>query len=137
MDQPNPAPTYDDAADTVQQGGTVVDSDTIDYNYAQYEFDLGIGSLDYPPPVGAFDRRVLALPIAECTTDDSGQSTLDVVGFGCYFLLQEVQQQGTEAQIFGQFLEGCNAGGLPGPAPVDSPAPYRIQLYKDTDSSDS
>ena len=137
VDQPNPTLTYDDAADTVQQGGTVVDYETIDYSYAQYESDVSLGALDNPPPVGAYDRRVLALPIASCTADDSGQTTLDVVGFGCYFLLQQVQQQGNEAQIFGQFLEGCNSGGLPGPAPVDSPAPYRIQLYKDTDSADS
>jgi hypothetical protein len=137
VDQPNPALTYDDAADTVQQGGTTVEADTIDYGFEQYEFDVNNGMLDYPPPVGAYNRRVLALPMASCTADASGQVTLDVVGFGCYFLLQQVQQKGNEAQIFGQFIEGCNAGGLPGPAPVAGPAPYRIQLYKDTDSADS
>jgi hypothetical protein len=137
VDQPNPPLTYDDAADTVQQGGTTVDHETIDYGFEQYEFEVNNGLLDNPPPVGAYNRRVLALPIASCTGDQSGQVTLDVVGFGCYFLLQQVKQKGNEAQIFGQFIEGCNSGGLPGPAPVAGPAPYRIQLYKDTDSADS
>jgi hypothetical protein len=93
--------------------------------------------LDNPPPDGAFNRRLLALPIAECTADAGGQTTLDVVGFGCYFLLQQAVQKGNEAQIFGQFIESCNAGGVPGPDPVAGPGPYRIQLYKDPDSGDS
>jgi Flp pilus assembly protein TadG len=135
--QPNPPLTYDDAADTVQQGGTTVDYQTIDYGFEQYASDVNNGIFDNPPPVGAYNRRVLALPISSCTGDASGQVTLDVLGFGCYFLLQQVQQQGNEAQIFGQFIEGCNAGGLPGPAPDAGPAPYRIQLYKDTGSADS
>ena len=77
------------------------------------------------------------MPIARCDGASSGQTTLDVVGFGCYFLLQRVVQKGNEAQIFGQFIEGCTASGMPGPNPVAGPDPYVIQLYKDPDSGDS
>ena len=136
-DQPSPPVTYDDDTDTIQQGGSVVDDQSIDYAWDQYQFDVENEQWDNPPPAGAFNRRVLALPVAECTADAGGQTTLNVVGFGCYFLIQEAVQKGNEAQIFGQFIEGCNAGGMPGPAPVAGPGPYRIQLYDDSDSSDS
>ena len=135
--QPSPPVQYDDPTDTVTQNGSVVNQNTIDYNWAMYLQDLILGNLTNPPPVGVYERRVLALPIARCDGSDSGQSTLDIVGFGCYFLLQQVQQQGNEAQIFGQFIEGCNASGLAGPDPDSGPEPYLIQLYKDPDSGDS
>ena len=64
-----------------------------------------------------------------------------MLGFGCYFLLQETVQTGgpggNEAHVYGQFIRSCNAGGLSGPAPGDGPGLYIIQLYKDPDSPDS
>lgn len=135
--QPSPPVTYDEIGDTINQNGQVVNDSTLDYGWDQYSADVANNILTNPPPEGVFERRVLALPVADCAVDGNGQVTLDVVGFGCYFMLQEVQQQGTEAQIFGQFIEGCSAGGLPGPDPVAGPGPYIIQLYKDPDSVDS
>lgn len=135
--QPNPPLSYDDENDLINQNGSTVDDQTVDYGWEQYASDVENDFLDYPVPVGVYERRVMALPIARCTGEDDGQSTLDVVGFGCYFMLQEVKQKGNEAQIFGQFLESCAAGGAPGPAPDAGPSPYIIQLYKDPDSQDS
>lgn len=135
--QPDPPLSYDEENAQIIQNGTAVDNETIDYGWEQYTQDVVNNYLDYPPPVGVYERRVMALPIARCDGGSSGSTTLDVVGFGCYFMLQEVNQQGTEAQIFGQFLSGCKAGGAPGPSPVSGPAPYIIQLYKDPDSQDS
>ena len=135
--QPSPQLQYDDASDTVTQNGTVIDDTTLDYGWDDYQFDVSHDILSNWPPTGVYERRVLALPIARCDGTSSGQSTLDVVGFGCYFMLQQVVQKGTEAQIFGQFIEGCTAGGIPGPNPVSGPDPYLIQLYKDPDSGDS
>jgi hypothetical protein len=60
-----------------------------------------------------------------------------VLGFGCYFLLQEALQKGNESHVYGQFIEDCNAGGVPGPAPGNAPGLYIIQLYKDPDSPDA
>lgn len=135
--QPSPKLTYDGDADTINQGGQIVDDSTLDYGWEQYATDVGKGNLTNPPPEGVYERRVMALPVAECGVDSNGQSTLDVVGFGCYFMIQEVNQKGNEAQIFGQFIEGCSAGGVPGPSPVDGPGLHTIILYKDSDSVDS
>ncbi len=135
--QPHPALTYDDATEQIMQNGAPADYQTIDYAWDQYVQDVTNNFLDYPPPVGVYERRVMALPIARCDGGSSGQATLEVVGFGCYYMLQEVNQQGNEAHIFGQFLAGCRAGGAPGPSPVSGPAPYIIQLYKDPDSRES
>jgi hypothetical protein len=135
--QPSPSLDYDDATDTVTQNGAVVDETTLDYGWSDYQFDVANGFLQNFPPTGVYERRVLALPIARCDGATSGQSTLDIVGFGCYFLLQQVQQQGNEAQIFGQFIDGCGANGVSGPDPVSGPEPYLIQLYRDPDSGDS
>lgn len=135
--QPSPQLSYEDATDSVTQNGSAIDDTTIDYGWDQYDFDVSHDILTYPPPTGVYGRRVLALPIARCDGASTGQSTLEVVGFGCYFMLQQVIQQGTEAQIFGQFIQGCTAGGIPGPDPVSGPDPYVIQLYKDPGSADS
>jgi Flp pilus assembly protein TadG len=135
--QPNPRLNYDDESAQVMQNGAATDDQTIDYGWDQYVQDITNNYLDYPPPIGVYERRVMALPVARCDGASSGSTTLEVVGFGCYFMLQQVKQQGTEAQIFGQFLTGCRAGGAPGPNPVSGPAPYIIQLYKDPDSRDS
>ena len=85
---------------------------------------------------GKFWRRVLALPVADCTGDETGQSTLDIIGFACYFMLQPIAG-GNDKRIFGQFVEGCLAGGVPGINPGAGTGPYVIQLYKDPDSIDS
>jgi Flp pilus assembly protein TadG len=135
--EPAPALRYESASDSVYQDTTVATADSIDYGWEQYSFDVTNGNLNNPPPTGVYERRVLALPIARCDGGSSGASTLEVVGFGCYFMLQRVVQKGTEAQIFGQFIEGCTANGAPGPNPVAGPDPYLIQLYKDPDSGDS
>jgi hypothetical protein len=135
--QPNPLLSYDDANEQVMQNGSAVDDQTIDYGWDQYAEDIASNYLDYPPPVGVYERRVMALPVARCDGATSGQATLDVIGFGCYFMLQQVKQKGNEAEIYGQFLKGCAAGGAPGPDPVSGPGPYIIQLYKDPDSQDS
>ena len=94
---------------------------------------------DFPAdgsPAGVEWRRILAMPVADCTGDETGQSTLEVIGFACYFMLQRIGG-GTDKNIFGQFVNGCLAGGAPGPDPGEGPGPYIIQLYKDPDSADS
>ena len=76
-------------------------------------------TVDIPPPTAA------------------GQDQVPLLGFGCYFLLQEVGKAAKGSQVFGQFIEACNSGGVPGRAPGDAPGPYIIQLYKDPDSPDA
>ena len=78
----------------------------------------------------------MAMPVADCSGDDTGQSTLEVIGFACYFMLQPIGG-GVDKNIFGQFVNGCLASGAAGPTPGSGPGPYLIQLYKDPDSGDS
>ncbi|NCF50801.1 hypothetical protein GWP57_04260 [Gammaproteobacteria bacterium] len=115
----------------------LVTAETIDFSWDDYLFNIQTAQLTNIPPAGEYERRVLTIPIARCDGEDNGQSTLDVVGFGCYFILQTVEQAGNLAHIFGQFIEGCTANGTPGPDPMSGPDPYLIQLYKDPDSGDS
>jgi hypothetical protein len=60
-----------------------------------------------------------------------------LLGFGCFFLLQQAAQSGNESYIFGEFISDCEAGGMPGPDPTAIPGPYIIQLYRDYGSTDS
>ena len=132
---PDPALAYDSG--TITQNSVEASSASIDYGWTDYQDDVYYARYTNPPPTGIFERRVLAIPIARCTGEDSGQSTLEVVGFGCYFLVQPAIQKGNEAEIYGQFIQGCTANGAPGPDPFSGPDPYIIQLYKDPDSGDS
>ena len=78
-----------------------------------------------------------AIPIGDCSVTTNGQGQVPLLGFGCYYMLQEAEMQGSESYVFGQFLEKCNAAGTPGPLPSSFPGPYVIQLYRDYGSTDS
>ena len=123
------------------KGGPVVQTaaDIFGYDYDDYVSRTMAPLHDYPPggsPGGVEWRRVLAMPVADCSGDQTGQSTLDVEGFACFYMLQRIAG-GTDKNIFGQFVNGCLSGGAPGPNPGSGPGPYLIQLYKDPDSGDS
>jgi hypothetical protein len=140
--QPDPLLSYDSDTDTIYQGTTISTATNLSYDNVEYDRVLAAGAVSYngydkPPPVGHYQRRVVALPIGDCSATTSGQGQVPVLGFGCYFLLQQALQKGNESQVFGQFIKECNAGGIPGPAPGDAPGLYIIQLYKDPDSADS
>ena len=136
--QPSPLVSYDSDTDQMYQGTTLIESDQdLTYNYGQYETALSLHSYDYAPPVGKYLRREIALPIGNCSGTTNGAGEVPVLGFGCFFLLQEAQMKGNESHIYGQFIRDCNAGGLPGPAPIDGPGLYIIQLYKDPDSPEA
>jgi Flp pilus assembly protein TadG len=139
--QPVPPLSYDSATDTITQSGSpITDGSQIDYNYDDYTASVDAGQYDYQPApngVGAFQRREVAIAIGNCDGTTSGQGQVPLLGFGCFFLLQEAEQKGNESYIYGQFLEDCRAGGMPGPAPTNIPGPYVIQLYRDYSSTDS
>jgi hypothetical protein len=105
------------------------------FNYLDYVARTESGPFDEAAD-GIAWRRILAMPVANCTGDQAGQTTLDVIGFACYFMLQRMDQSAAQT-MFGQFVDGCLAGGSPGPNPGAGAGPYIIQLYKDPDSGDS
>ena len=114
-----------------------IDSTNLDYGWTEYQADVAVPDFTHAPPIGAYERRVLAMPVAACNGETAGQADLPILGFGCFFMLQEVSQKGDESHIFGQFVENCKAGGVPGLDPGPGPGPYVIQLYKDPDSGES
>ena len=72
-------------------------------------------------------RRVLAVPFVDCSGPNQGQTSLPVVGLGCFFLLQPVHARRTRRRrndnnVFGEYIGECGADGTPGPEPDPDPA---------------
>jgi hypothetical protein len=139
--QPVPPLGYDRTTDAITQGGTTItDASQINFNHDDYTARVESGQYNHQPApagIGAFQRREVAVAIGSCDGTTNGAGTVPLLGFGCFYLLQQAQQQGNESYVFGQFLDSCRAGGMPGPAPSTIPGPYIIQLYRDYSSTDS
>jgi len=102
-----------------------------DYNdWAQASADCASGSAGGCQSNGAFERRILKVVVGDCSGKNDGASSIPVMGFGCYFVLQPESQQGGSAQIFGQFVKQCEGDNVPGPHPASDTGPQIIQLYK-------
>ena len=77
---------------------------------------------------GAFERRVLKVVIGDCTGKNDGASSIPVLGFGCFFVIQPATHG--DASIFGQFVKECEGDNVAGPSPSTDAGPKIIQLYK-------
>jgi Putative Flp pilus-assembly TadE/G-like len=117
-------------------GGTTAITNASQYSAYSYEGmyqpRLRSGSYDVAPPPngnGVVNRRVLPVPVGDCSGVAQGRSDLPVLGLMCVFLLQDVDQSGNGGQVFGEILSNCQVNGVPGPQPNNSSGPYRIQLY--------
>ncbi len=125
--------------------GTVVTASNVDqllYSYDKYTQDEGNpASYQYQPVSaggpGVFNRRVLSVVVGDCSGQSNGTSSIPIIGFACFFLLQPDNGGGNIDYIYGQFEGSCDVNGDPGPAPVTGPGPYIIELYHDPDSGDS
>lgn len=114
--------------------------DDVSFNSNDYDARKQAGNYDYEPApdgIGGFDRRILRIPIGNCDGTTNGQGSVPFYGVGCFFLMKEVDQSGTNSYVIGQFLESCESDGTPGPEPASGPGPYKIILYEDPDSIDS
>jgi len=115
-------------------------SDEINYSYKNsYVADSVAG----PFAEGSKkNRRRLAFPIIDCTGNEQGQSSLHVDGFACFFMLQplETGQADGAGKIIGEYIGDCEVNGTSGTNPGGGPAGpllYKIQLYKNSGSTDS
>lgn len=81
-------------------------------------------------------RREMVFPIGDCSGTTNGQGEVPILGFGCFYLWQPVEQSGTEADVYGQFFGGCASPGTMSQNPVPG-GPNRIVLFRDADSGDS
>ncbi|MCY1269433.1 pilus assembly protein [Pseudomonas jessenii] len=79
---------------------------------------------------GVFERRMLKIVVGNCTGKNSGSTSIPVLGFGCYFVVQPMDGGGGEAEIFGQFVKECEGDNVAGPSPSTDSGPQIIQLYK-------
>lgn len=134
---------------TIWQGSTQVTSSNINnngspnvYSYQDYRQDeSNPAKYNYPPVSsngnGVFNRRVLSVPVGDCSGTATGSTSVPVLGFACFFLLQPVTHQGTTNYVIGQFVGNCDVNGTPGPTPTTGPGPHVIELYHDPDSGDS
>ncbi|WP_175452516.1 Tad domain-containing protein [Thiohalomonas denitrificans] len=108
--------------------------------HADYEERQADGPHDYPEPEGVPNRRMLAVPIGDCSTTTNGRGEVDVLGIGCFFLTRPAEQGGDQ-EIYGQFVDECPASGSAAEEPVTDPTSgstlHKVVLYKDPDSVDS
>ena len=134
-----------DGSTVIFRGGEPVDSiNDVSFSFDDYTSRQASGQFDFANGVPL--RRVLAVPFVDCSGFNPGQSSLPLVGLGCFFLLQPVQQGGpggggNDSNIFAEFIGECGAGGTPGPAPNPNPTEntgiYKIVLHNDPSSPDS
>lgn len=86
-------------------------------------------------------RRVLTVPIGDCTGTTNGQGEVDVLGWACFFMTRPASHQGNTQKIYGELVDRCYAQGhaIVEPPPAgNNPAPLmKIVLYKDPDMVDS
>jgi Flp pilus assembly protein TadG len=114
-------------------GGTVITnaSQYPLYSYeGMYQPNLQAGNYTNPPAPngnGVVDRRVLAVPVGDCTAAAPGPNSVPVLGLACVFMLQDVDP--IAGQVFAEVLSSCEVNGTPGPTPNNGPGPYSIQLY--------
>lgn len=85
------------------------------------------------PPAGAPNRRIVTVPIGNCgEARNNGDSDINVIAFGCFFL----KQKSNGRELIGEFVGGCEASGIPGNGTFGT-GPYKIVLYRDLNSPDS
>ncbi len=140
--------TYENYKTEYKYAETNFDSDTAFYYSDYYESLKSCEGMagkracksDYYEESGEEGRRVLRVPILNCSTGDKDSGAIKgmkVLGIGCFFVTQRVEQ--SNSIIFGQFLDNCtvqNASTGIEPS-TDNIGPYKIQLYKDPESGES
>lgn len=137
-----------DSNNDVLWGSTTLTSSNIDstsgvFSYKDYLAREANGPYDFAPATdgpgdyGVPERRVLTVPVGDCTGTSNGSTSVPILGFACFFLLQPVTQSGNTDYVYGQFEGNCQVNGDPGPNPGAGPGPYIIELYHDPGSPDS
>ncbi|RCL24838.1 pilus assembly protein [Pseudomonas sp. AFG_SD02_1510_Pfu_092] len=139
----NPLMKYNDTTTPAQvefQGQPVTSSNgnltaggtpLFDYNdYAARTVACVAGSGTGCQSNGVFERRILKIVMGDCSGKNAGATSIPVIGFGCFYVLQPAESSGGDSQIFGQFVKQCEGDNVPGPTPQDDSGPQIIQLYK-------
>jgi len=138
----SPAITYDDSVSPPQakyQGQAVTSSNgnltagsnaIFDYNDWRASTAACVAGGSGCQSNGVFERRMMKVVVGNCTGKQGGSTSIPVLGFGCYYVVQPMSGGGTESQIFGQFAKECEGDNVAGPSPSTDSGPQIIQLYK-------
>jgi len=138
----NPAIIYDDSVSPPQakyQGQTVTSNNgnltagsnsILDYNDWRASVAACVAGGSGCQGNGVFERRMLKIVVGDCSGKQGGSTSIPVLGFGCYFVVQPMDGGGGDAQIFGQFVKECEGDNVAGPSPSTDSGPQIIQLYK-------
>lgn len=93
---------------------------------------------DVPSPPGRPQRRVVVVPVVDCSTPIEGRKDVDLLGGACFFLTRPVETAGADkGTVYGQLISECEVDGSVETDPdPDSPF-YEIMLFRDPGSSQS
>jgi hypothetical protein len=85
---------------------------------------------DNPHGDGVYGRRILAVPLVDCSAWDGGKNPVVVTDLGCFFIREKVpENMASKAMIKTEFIERCALSeGVP--SLEDKPGPIIIQLYR-------
>ena len=109
------------------QGGQVMD---LDFSWQDYKQAVSNSQFNFPPPVGVVGRRILKVPIGDCSqsNETNGRKLLPYLGLGCFFLLKKID--GKDGDLYGEFIEECMQDGVVGPQRESHSGPYKIILHE-------
>ncbi|MBY7790348.1 pilus assembly protein [Vibrio fluvialis] len=87
---------------------------------------------------GGNGRRILAVPIIDCSGSETGKSDYLVKAVGCFLLLRKAptNNSGT-VPVYGEFLEECTSQNTHNNGTSTSSGSYRIVLYDDPVNKES
>ncbi len=109
------------------------------WGYSDYNSEVGGCPGASECTDGDEGRRILAVPLVDCSGSSGGTTMLDTIGLGCFFLGQQVSgsNSGNGGVIYGEFIEECTAAnGSTGTSPTLT-GPLKIVLYNDPLSEES
>lgn len=139
---PSPYPLESDGTTITINGASISSIDDLPYSYKDYLADYKSQNYDYTYSEGGRpQRRVVTIPFIENSDCGiPGKHPATIVGFGSFFLLQQMClpgncPQGTDSWIFAQYIGEGAASGTPGP--TGGYGVYKIVLHNDPDSDDS
>lgn len=104
-----------------------------DYKTEKEECDAdpqGCTNSAYYNEDGAADRRTLVVPVIDCTQDINGTTYVQIEGYKCFFLLQEMDKQLSKLVLFGEFIANCPISPS-GTYDLDNGNQFRIVLFND------
>lgn len=102
----------------------------IPLTYSQYQTALAEPSTAFNPN-GVPGRRILTVPFANCTGIAQGRSDITILGLGCFFMKDKVQQGGNDNAVNSEYISACPASGGSLSYTNSLTGPWTIILYKD------